>query len=107
MSWIFLALAIAFDVIATTCMKLSEGFTRLLPSIGLGVFYVSSIGMLTLALRGIDISIAYAVWSGLGTATISLIGFLFFQEPMTGLRVVSIALIVMGVVGLKLSAGAQ
>ena len=105
--WLYLALAILLEVTGTTCMKLSEGFTRLVPSILLFVFYSLSFGMLTLALKRIDVSVAYAVWSGMGTALIATIGVLWFKEPITALKLISLALIIGGVVGLNLSGGAH
>lgn len=104
---LYLVMAIGFEVAGTTCMKLSEGFTKLVPSIGLGLFYAASLAMLTLALKRIDVSVAYAVWSGLGTALISVIGFAVFREPVTPVKLGSIALIILGVVGLNLGGGAH
>ena len=105
MTWLFLALAILLEVAGTTCMKLSDGFTKMVPSILLFVFYTLSFGMLTLALKRIDVSVAYAVWSGVGTALIATIGVLWFKEPMTALKLISLALIIVGVVGLNLGGG--
>ena len=107
MTWLYLALAILLEVSGTTCMKLSQGFTRLVPSILLFVFYTLSMGMLTLALKKIDVSVAYAVWSGVGTALIATIGVLWFKEPVTALKLISLGLIIIGVVGLNLSGGAH
>ncbi|HXF40031.1 MAG TPA: multidrug efflux SMR transporter [Blastocatellia bacterium] len=107
MTWIYLALAILLEVAGTTCMKLSDGFTKMVPSILLFVFYTLSFGMLTLALKRIDVSVAYAVWSGVGTALIGTIGVLWFKEPMTALKLISLALIIVGVVGLNLGGGAH
>lgn len=104
--WLLLAGAILFEVAGTTAMKLSEGFTRLLPSALLVVCYAFSFGALTLALKKIDVSVAYAIWSGLGTALIALIGVLVFREPVNAMKIASLALIIAGVVGLNL-AGAQ
>lgn len=98
-----LLLAIVFEVCGTTCMKLSEGFSRLLPSVLIFVFYAVSFFFFTLALKGIDVSIAYAIWAGVGTGLITMIGILWFREPSTALKVVSIALVVAGVIGLHLS----
>ena len=84
-------------------MKLSDGFTKLLPSILMFVFYAASFAVLTLALKKIDVSVAYAVWAGMGTALIAAIGMLYFKEPFSALRVLSILLIIAGVVGLNLS----
>ena len=107
MTWLYLTLAILLEVSGTTCMKLSEGFTKLGPSILLVVFYTLSFGMLTLALKRLEVSIAYAVWSGVGTALIGAIGVLWFKEPVTALKLISLGLIITGVVGLNLSGGAH
>ena len=103
MSWIYLLLAIVLEVSGTTCMKLSQGFTKVWPSIFMFVFYVLCFSSLTLALKGIEISVAYAVWSGLGTALIATIGILWFREPVTAIKITSLGLIVAGVIGLNLS----
>jgi small multidrug resistance pump len=107
MTWLYLVLAILLEVSGTTCMKLSEGFTRMVPSILLVVFYTLSFGMLTLALKKIDVSVAYAIWSGVGTALIASIGVLWFKEPATAMKLISLGLIIIGVVGLNLSGGAH
>jgi len=88
-------------------MKLSEGFTKTVPSILMGVCYVISLSLLTLALKKIDVSVAYALWSGLGTLLISVIGIMWFREPATAIKIASIALIILGVVGLNLGGGAH
>ena len=105
MTWLYLILAILLEVSGTTCMKLSEGFTRLVPSTLLFVFYSLSFVMMTLALKRIDVSVAYAIWSGMGTALIATIGVLWFKEPITALKLISLVLIIAGVVGLNLSGG--
>ncbi len=98
-----LLLAIAFEVCGTTCMKLSEGFSRLFPSVLIFVFYAISFYFFTLSLKGIDVSIAYAIWAGLGTALITVIGIFFFREPINTLKIASLFFVVAGVVGLHLS----
>lgn len=107
MSWLYLTLAILLEVCGTTSMKLSQGFTKLGPSILIFVFYCFSFASLTLALKRIDVSVAYAVWSGVGTALIATLGILWFREPLTGLKMVSLGLIIAGVVGLNLGGGAH
>jgi len=102
-SWAYLVCAILFEVAGTTSMKLSHGMTKLIPSVMIFLFYGVAVLCLTLALKKIDISVAYAVWSGLGTALIALIGMIWFREPATLIRLVSIGLIITGVVGLNLS----
>jgi len=102
-AWIFLLVAILFEVSGTTSMKLSEGFTRFWPSVLIFVFYAVSFVALTLCLRQIHVSVAYAVWSGLGTFLIAIIGAAYFKEPLTAVKVVSLALIIIGVIGVNLS----
>jgi small multidrug resistance pump len=102
MSWVYLILAIIMEVIGTTNMKLSHGFTKVVPSVLMFVFYGISFAFITLALKKLDISITYAIWSGVGTALIAAIGFLYFKEPVTAIKIGSLALIVIGVVGLAL-----
>ncbi len=101
--WFFLTCAILAEVAGTTCMKLSQGFTRPVPSALIFVFYGLSFASLTVVLKDIEVSVAYAVWSGLGTALIATIGFAWFKEPLTAVKLASIALIILGVVGLNLS----
>jgi small multidrug resistance pump len=103
MSWGYLMLAIALEVSGTTSMKLSQGFTKILPSVLIFLCYSLSLGALTLALKQIDVSVAYAVWSGLGTALIVTIGVLWLKEPLNTLKIVSLILIIFGVIGLNLS----
>lgn len=103
MSWIYLLLAILTEIMGTTSMKISEGFSRLVPSIMIFVFYGVSLSFLTLALRRIDIGVAYAIWSGLGTALIAAIGIIWFRESLSLMKVISILLIIAGVIGLNMS----
>ena len=101
-TWVYLLLAILFEVAGTTSMKLSNGFTNLTPSIFIFVFYGIAFVFLTLTLKRLDVSFAYAVWSGLGTLLIALIGVFYFNEPMNIIKGLSLALIIVGVIGLKL-----
>ncbi|MBB6446823.1 DMT family transporter [Bacillus benzoevorans] len=101
MSWIYLCLAILFEVAGTTTMKLSEGFTKVIPGVLLLVFYCCSLIFLTLTLKTIDISVAYAVWSGMGILIITCIGIFLFGESISLLKVLSIILIIVGVTTLN------
>ncbi|MGC3966889.1 MAG: multidrug efflux SMR transporter [Pirellulales bacterium] len=105
MGWLYLAAAIAFEVAGTTCMKLSEGFTK--PMFGAAMFacYAICFTVLTIALKTIPLSIAYAVWAGVGTALIAAIGIAWFREPVTALKLASLALVIAGVIGLNLAGG--
>jgi small multidrug resistance pump len=102
-SWILLVGAIIFEVAGTTSMKLSAGFTKVLPSILIFVFYALAFGALTLTLKTMDVSFVYAFWSGLGTTIVSLIGILYFKESANIVKIASIGMIILGVVGLHLS----
>lgn len=103
MSWVYLFVAIALEVMGTTCMKLSDGFRRPVPSILIFVFYGLCFAVLPLAVQRLGISTVYAIWSGVGTATIAFIGIVWFAEPATVLKWCSIAVIIFGVMGLHLS----
>jgi small multidrug resistance pump len=98
---IYLLLAILFEVAGITAMKLSDGFTFVLPSICIFIFYAFSFGFLAFSLRKLEVSFAYAVWSGVGTLLVAIIGFFFFHEVMTWIKVFSLGLIIVGVLGLK------
>lgn len=99
---LYLIIAIILEVAGTTSMKLSHGFTKPLPSILIFVFYLFSFIALTLSLKKLEISVAYAIWAGLGTLLIAIIGVVFFHETMTAIKMGSLSLIIIGVMGLKL-----
>lgn len=101
MSWIYLAVAIFAEIIATTALKASDGFTRLYPSLITTVGYALSFYCLAIALRIIPVGIAYAVWSGAGIVAISLIGYLVFKQALDTAGLIGIALIVAGVLVLN------
>ena len=98
--WIILFVAIVFEVAGTTSMKLSRGFAELWPSIGVFVFYVAAAAAVIVALKRLELSVAYAIWSGVGTALTALIGIAYFREPITAMKLASLALVVLGVMGL-------
>jgi small multidrug resistance pump len=102
-SWFLLVAAIATEVAGTTCLKLSDGFSRLIPSIGVFVCYTSCFVFLASVLKTMDVGVAYAIWAGLGTALVVVVGIVVFGEPITPSRIISMALIIAGVVGLQLS----
>lgn len=102
MSWVYLLLAIGLEVSGTTCMKLSQGFEKLMPSVLVFVFYGMSILSLTLAVKHLDISLSYAVWSGVGTAAMVVVGMAVFGETLTVVKAIAFLLIIVGVVGLHL-----
>jgi small multidrug resistance pump len=102
-SWLFLTAAIGCEVAGTTMMRLSESLTRWVWIPPMLFAYLLSLFGLALALRTIETGIAYAVWAAVGTLLIAIIGILFFDESVTRLKMVSIALVVLGVIGLNLA----
>src|SRR4051812_49683375 len=107
MAWVLLIGAIASEVVATSALKLSESFTRLTPSIVSGVGYVASLALLSLVLKlQMQVSVAYAIWSGVGTAAIAVIGMLVLGEPLTSVKCAGVALIIAGTVVLNLAGAA-
>ncbi|WP_059052260.1 DMT family transporter [Paenibacillus senegalimassiliensis] len=103
MGWLFLALAIVLEVSGTVSMKLSDSFSRLMPSIFMFIFYGASFTCLNYALGYMKVSTVYAIWSGIGIVLISLIGGFLFQEKLSLSSVLWIGMIVMGVIGLNIS----
>lgn len=102
-AWLWLGLAIALEVSGTMCMKLSEGFTRLLPTVLVAVFYIASFSAMVMSLKRIELGVAYAVWAGVGTALIAALGIVVFREAATVMKLISILLIISGVIMLHLS----
>lgn len=103
-SWLYLIGAIILEVSGTTAMKASDGFARPMPSFLMAVFYACSFTCLTLAIKRIDISVGYAVWSGVGTVLVAVIGLLWFREPFTMLKGVGLLMVAFGVAAVHLGA---
>jgi small multidrug resistance pump len=101
--WIYLFAAILFEVAGITSMKLSRGLSEPLPSLAVLIFYVCSATAVILALKRLELSTAYAIWSGVGTALAAVIGFSYFREPLTPFKMISLGLVILGVVGLTLA----
>jgi small multidrug resistance pump len=101
--WWFLAAAIVFEVFGTTFMKLSDGLRNLTPTLVMFTLYGCAFACNSMAVRKLDLSITYAIWSGVGTAATAIIGFAYFKEPMTALRVTGVFLVIAGVAALRLS----
>lgn len=100
-SWAVLTVAIIAEVIATSAMKSSDGFSRLLPSVVTVAGYAVAFYFLSLALRTIPVGVAYALWSGIGIVLIALIGWLLFGQRIDGWGVVGMGLIIAGVIVLN------
>lgn len=99
--WIFLAVAIISEVIATSALKASDGFSRLWPSLVVVSGYVIAFYFLSLTLKTIPVGVAYAIWSGAGMALIALIAWIFFGQALDIPAIIGLLLIVAGVVVLN------
>ncbi|MFF9812929.1 DMT family transporter [Streptomyces sp. NPDC014006] len=102
MGYLTLVAAIAAEVAATTALKYSDGFSRLWPSVLTVVGYVLSFVLLARTLKSVSVGTAYAIWSGLGTASIAVIGLVFFGEALGAAKIAGIVLIILGVAVLNL-----
>ena len=103
MQWLLLTIGIITSVISTTCMKLSDGFSNLLPSVLTFVFWGISFAIFIFALKRFDLSFVYALWAGLGVLIVAAIGILYFKEPVNALKIASLVLIAIGVAALNIS----
>jgi len=101
MKWMYLSLGILFEIIALVFMKKSEGFTKLGPILFVFLFYSLALGCLILVLRQMDTSVAYAIWASAGIFIMALVGIFYLHEPVTIIKVVSILMILLGVIGLE------
>jgi quaternary ammonium compound-resistance protein SugE len=106
MAWLLVVVAGAFETGFAVLLKQSQGLTRLWPTVGFAACALISFGLLTLALREVEVGPAYAVWTGLGATGTAVVGMLALGESVSLLKIVSIGLIVAGAVGLNL-AGAR
>lgn len=102
-SWIALGIAIVFGVLGTTSMKLSHGFQHLKPALYLIFFYTTSFVALTFAIKRIELSVVYAVWSGVGTLLMAGIGIIHFNESISVKKTIYLLLVAIGVIGLHIS----
>ena len=103
MAWLYLIVAGLFEIGFALGLKYSEGFTRLWPTLGFMVSGGISFYLLSVAMKTLPVGTAYAVWTGIGAAGTAVLGILLLRESSDVFRVISIALIVAGVVGLRLS----
>ena len=103
MAWIVLVLAGLLEVVWATTMKVSDGFTKVGPAVATGVFAAVSVWMLAYAMKHLPLGTAYPVWVGIGAVGTFIFGVMWFHEPMSALRVGSVGLIVLGIIGLKIA----
>jgi len=101
MKWLLLSMGIFFEIIALVFMKKSEGFTKLGPILLVLLFYSLALGCLILVLRRMDTSVAYAIWASGGILIMALVGIIWLNEPVTAIKVISMSMILLGVIGLE------
>ena len=106
MAWFLVIVAGLLETGFAVMLKQSDGLTKLVPTILFAVFALGSFGLLTLALKSLEVGPAYAVWTGLGAAGTVVVGMIWLNESVTVIKIVSIVLVIAGVVGLQLSGGA-
>ncbi|MBQ3795176.1 MAG: multidrug efflux SMR transporter [Butyrivibrio sp.] len=104
MKWFYLFIAGALEITWAITMKMSDGFTVLIPAVITGIGYIASAVFLSVALKQLPLGTAYAIWTGMGIVGTSVLGVFLFQEKLTVSQVICVMLIVVGIAGLKLLA---
>jgi small multidrug resistance pump len=102
MEWIYLLIAISAEVTATSTLKLTEGFTKLAPSIVVGAGYIVSFFFLSLTLKHFSVGITYAIWSGVGIVFVSIIAYFFYKQNLDLPAMIGIGLIIIGIAVINL-----
>ena len=102
-AWWVLVVAILLELCGTTCLKLSHGFTRWIPSAGVLCFYLGSFYLMSLSLKTLEVGIVYAIWSGIGTALIAVVGVLAFGESVTISKILGLLMIIGGTFLLRMA----
>jgi quaternary ammonium compound-resistance protein SugE len=105
MAWLYLAIAAVFEIAFALGMKYSDGFTRLVPTLLTAISVIGGVGFLTLALKSLPVSVAYPIWTAVGTLGVVVLGVALLGEALTVAKLVSAIAIVGGVAGLKIAAG--
>lgn len=95
--WLILVAAILLEVAGTLCLKLSNGLSRLLPALGVAVFYISTFALMAVSTKQLEVGTAYAVWAGVGTALVTVLGIVLFGESFAWTKIAGTLLIVAGV----------
>src|SRR5512147_231620 len=101
MAWVYLVLAGLLEVGYASTMKLTEGFTKLWPTLFFAFCLIVSFVLLTRAVREVPIGTAYAVWAGIGTAGTAIVGILVYKEPVTALRMICLVMLIASIIGLR------
>lgn len=105
MTWVYLFIAGIFEVVWATTMKLSNGFSNIMWAAATVIGMIASFGFLALAVKHLPISIAYPVWTGIGAVGSILVGVVFFKDQIPTITWLFIALLIIGIIGIKITAG--
>lgn len=105
MAWVILIVSGLLEAGWALCLKASDGFSKLWPTVGFLVLLAASMYGLSVALKTLPVGVAYAVWVGIGATLTAILAIVLFQEPVTVVKIMSIVLILAGVIGLNLSGG--
>ncbi len=105
MLYLWLALAITFEVGWALAMKVSDGLTKPLPTIATIIMYLLSVVFLSQVTKRMDVGVAYAIWAGAGAALIAIAGMTYFREPIGAIKIISLLLVIAGIVGLQIAGG--
>jgi quaternary ammonium compound-resistance protein SugE len=103
MAWTYLAAAAVFEIVFALSMKYAEGFTRVVPTVMTVLGVIGGIGFLTLALKTLPVSVAYPIWTAVGTLGTVILGFILLNETMTATKLLSALAIIAGVAGLRMT----
>ena len=101
MNWIYLFLAGILEIVWVVALKMSDGFTKIVPSAVMIITIISSFVLLNLAIRSLPMGIAYAVWIGMGAAGAVIMGIILFKEPCTFWHIFFLSMIIVGLIGIK------
>jgi small multidrug resistance pump len=102
-AWLLLAASVAAEVAGTVALRYAHGFTKIIPSIAVCIFYAAAIWLMSIVVKHLEMGLTYAVWAGSGTALTALLGILYFGESVSALRMSGLFFIVLGVITLNLS----
>ena len=105
MAWLYLILAGCIEIIFALSLKYNQGFSQLIPSIITGITGIASFWLLMIAIKSLPVGTAYAVWTGMGAVGVAIMGILLFKESADWTRLISISLVIIGIIGLKLTDG--
>ncbi|MGI9199261.1 MAG: DMT family transporter [Candidatus Nanopelagicaceae bacterium] len=107
MAWVLLGFAIAAEIVGTLLLKASDGLTKLMPSIGVVVGYLTAFALMSQSLKKLDVGITYAIWSGVGIIGAAIGGYYFFDQQLNKVTIIGMSIIIIGVIIMNLGGNAH